>query len=278
MIVEQTEVKSIDSSNLDLFIRATEPQLRERGVFIAETANVCLRAIEEGYVPLSMLVERQRLDVEAGPVLEAVRDHLGEDPGTLNVYVEDRSELCDLTGYALVRGLWMAFKRKDEPSVHEFIEGKKRIAVLMDIAKPENVGAIFRSAAALGLDGVLLDHSTVDPLTRRVSRVSMGTVFQIPWVKATREQSEGTKLIDILKSSGMTTVAMALTPGSISIDSDEIRGHEKIAVVLGNEGRGLRREVIEACDYKVVIPMHRGVDSLNVAAASAISFWEIQKR
>ena len=171
----------------------------------------------------------------------------------------------------------MALRRKPETAVADFCQDKKRIAVLYDVVNPVNVGAIIRSAAALGMDGVLLTHPSVDPLTRRTARVSMGTVFQIPWSRATLEESEGTNLIRLLQSHGFKTVAMALTPDSTNVDSDEIRANEKLAVVLGTEGTGLPKEVIASCDYCVMIPMHHGVDSLNVAAASAISFWELMK-
>ena len=182
-----------------------------------------------------------------------------------------------MTGHNLARGLWMVMKRKPEISLEEFCKDKKRIAVLFDVVNPMNVGAIIRSAAALGMDGVLLTHPSVDPLTRRTARVSMGTVFQIPWARAGREESEGTALINTLQSHGFKTVAMALTQDSTSVDNDEIRANDKLAVVLGTEGTGLPRDVIASCDYRVMIPMFHGVDSLNVAAASAISFWELMK-
>ena len=171
----------------------------------------------------------------------------------------------------------MVLKRKPEITAGDFCKDKKRIAVLFDVVNPVNVGAIIRSAAALGMDGVLLTHPSVDPLTRRVARVSMGTVFQIPWARATLEESSGTNLIRTLQSYGFKTVAMALTPDSTGVDNDEIRANEKLAVILGTEGTGLPKEVIAECDYRVMIPMHHGVDSLNVAAASAISFWELMK-
>ena len=163
-------------------------------------------------------------------------------------------------------------------SVEDFCKDKKRIAVLMDVVNPVNVGAIFRSAAALGMDGVLLTHPSVDPLTRRTARVSMGTVFQIPWAQASSDDPEGTGLIRLLNSFGYKTVAMALTSDSTSVDNDEIRANDRLAVILGTEGTGLPKDVIAASDYRVMIPMYHGVDSLNVAAASAISFWELMKQ
>lgn len=276
-------IEDINAPELDIFARATEPQLRscfdpEPGIFLAETGSVIMRALEAGYEPLSMLVETERLEAEAGPVFEAVEKHCGKEKlDSIPVYVADREVVVSLVGYHLVRGLWMALRRKPEVSVSDFCIGKKRIAVLYDVVNPANVGAIIRSAAALGMDGVLLTHPSVDPLTRRTARVSMGTVFQIPWSRATLEESEGTNLIRLLQLHGFKTVAMALTPDSTNVDSDEIRANEKLAVVLGTEGTGLPKEVIASCDYRVMIPMHHGVDSLNVAAASAISFWELMK-
>ncbi|MBQ6017924.1 MAG: RNA methyltransferase [Clostridiales bacterium] len=272
------EVKDINAPEMDIFARATEPQLRLDGEFLAETASVILRALENGYEPVSMLVETGRLEAEAGPVFEAVEKYLGKDfLDALPVYVAEQEIVINMTGHHLARGLWMVMKRKPEISVEEFCRGKKRIAVLFDVVNPMNVGAIIRSAAALGMDGVLLTHPSVDPLTRRTARVSMGTVFQIPWARAGREESEGTALINTLQSYGFKTVAMALTSDSSSVDNDEIRRNDKLAVVLGTEGTGLPRDVIASCDYRVMIPMFHGVDSLNVAAASAISFWELMK-
>ncbi len=277
------KIEDINASELDVFIRNTENQLRSyydsgEGIFVAESAYVIMRAIEAGYEPLSMLVESDRLENEAIPVFETVERYCGEEKkDTLPIYVADRSIVINITGHKLVRGMWMTFRRRPEMSVREFCSDKKRIAVMMDVVNPTNVGAIIRSAAALGMDGVLLTHPSVDPLTRRSSRVSMGTVFQIPWTKATWEESQGISLIEQLQSYGYKTVAMALTEDSTSIDNDEIRANEKLAVVLGTEGTGLPKEVIAACDYRVMIPMYHGVDSLNVAAASAVSFWELLK-
>ena len=277
------EIKDINAPEMDIFARATERELRtceepEGGLFLAESANVILRAIEAGYEPYSVLVETERLDVEAGPVFEAIEKYLGREKlDSLPVYIADRDVVTCLTGHTLVRGLWMALKRKPAVPVEDFCKDKRRIAVLMDVVNPVNVGAIFRSAAALGMDGVLLTHTSVDPLTRRTARVSMGTVFQIPWAQASLEESEGINMLKLLNSYGYKTVAMALTPDSTNVDNDEIRSNEKVAVLLGTEGTGLPKDVIAASDYRVMIPMYHGVDSLNVAAASAISFWELMK-
>ena len=277
------EITDINAPELDVFSRITEPQLRtyfepEIGIFLAETANVIMRAIEAGYEPLSMLVEKERLEAEAGPVFECIEKYCGKEKLiSMPVYIAARDIVTQLTGYTLVRGLWMTLRRRPEISVEEFCKDMKRITVLMDVVNPTNVGAIIRSAAALGMDGVLLTHASVDPLTRRSARVSMGTCFQIPWTKATLEQSEGLNLLDILHSYGFKTVAMALTEDSTSIDNDEIRANDKLAVLMGSEGPGLPKEVIAASDYRVMIPMYHGVDSLNVAAASAVAFWELTK-
>lgn len=277
------EITDINSPDLDVFARLSEAQLYryfdpDIGIFLAESASVVLRALEAGYEPLEMLVETGRMKVEAEPVFEAIEKFWGRKKlESIPVYTAKREVVINLTGYNLVRGLWMTMRRKPELPVEDFCRDKKRITVLYDVVNPTNVGAIIRCAAALGMDGALLTSPSVDPLTRRSARVSMGTVFQIPWTKASREESEGITLIRTLQSYGFKTVAMALTEDSTSVDNDEIRSNEKLAVVLGTEGTGLPKEVIAACDYRVMIPMYHGVDSLNVAAASAISFWELMK-
>ncbi len=278
------EITDINAPELDVFSRISEVQLYryyepEIGIFLAESANVILRALEAGYEPLSMLVETNRIEIEARPVFDAIEKLCGKDKlDSMPVYTADSGIVTQLTGYTLVRGLWMTLRRKPETPIEEFCADKKRITVLFDVVNPTNVGAIIRSAAALGMDGALLSYASVDPLTRRAARVSMGTVFQMPWTKAAKEESEGTNLITTLQSYGFKTVAMALTEDSVSIDNDEIRANEKLAVIMGTEGTGLPKEVIASCDYRVMIPMYHGVDSLNVAAASAISFWELLKK
>ncbi|MCR5287745.1 MAG: RNA methyltransferase [Saccharofermentans sp.] len=277
------EITDINSPDLDVFARLSEAQLYryfdpDIGIFLAESASVVLRALEAGYEPLEMLVETGRMKVEAQPVFEAIEKLWGKEKlDAIPVYTAKRDIVINLTGYNLVRGLWMTLRRKPELPVEDFCRDKKRITVLYDVVNPTNVGAIIRCAAALGMEGALLTAPSVDPLTRRSARVSMGTVFQIPWTKASREESEGITLIRTLQSYGFKTVAMALTEDSTSVDNDEIRSNEKLAVILGTEGTGLPKEVIAACDYRVMIPMFHGVDSLNVAAASAISFWELMK-
>ncbi len=278
------EIKDINAPELKVFAGLSEAQLYryyepEPGLFIAESAYVILRALEAGYEPMEMLVETDRLDTEAGPVFEMIEKKWGiGKKESIPVYTAASMILRDLTGYELVRGLWMVLRRKKEIPLDEFCADKSRITLLYDVVNPTNVGAITRCAAALGMDGVLLTYPSVDPLTRRSARVSMGTVFQIPWTKTKKEESVGITLIETLRNMGFKTVAMALTEDSTSIDNDEIRKNEKIAVLMGNEGNGLPKEVIDACDYRVMIPMFHGVDSLNVAAASAISFWELLKK
>ncbi len=277
------EITDINAPELDVFSRISEVQLYryyepEIGIFLAESANVILRALEAGYEPLSMLVEKDRIEIEARPVFDAIEKLYGREKlDTMPVYTADTEIVTKLTGYTLVRGLWMTLRRKPETPIEEFCRDKKRITVLFDVVNPTNVGAIIRSAAALGMDGALLSYASVDPLTRRAARVSMGTVFQMPWTKASKEESEGINLIKTLQSYGFKTVAMALTEDSTSVDNSSIRTNEKLAVIMGTEGTGLPKDVIAACDYRVMIPMYHGVDSLNVAAASAISFWELLK-
>ena len=277
------EITDINAPELDVFSRLSEVQLYryyepEIGIFLAESANVILRALEAGYEPLSMLVEKGRIEIEARPVFDAIEKLCGKDKlDSIPIFTADSEIVTRLTGYTLVRGLWMTLRRKPEMPIEEFCTGKKRITVLFDVVNPTNVGAIIRSAAALGMDGALLSYASVDPLTRRSARVSMGTVFQMPWTKASKDESDGINLIRTLQSYGFKTVAMALTEDSTSIDNDEIRANEKLAVIMGTEGTGLPKDVIAACDYRVMIPMYHGVDSLNVAAASAVAFWELLK-
>ncbi len=248
-----------------------EPQ---EGVFIAETANVIIRALDAGYMVESMLVEEERFEIEAVPVLSKIEEiHGKEFVDKLPVYTAPHSIISEMTGYNLIRGLCAVMRRKSLEKVGVFLKDKDRVVILYDVVNPTNVGAIIRSAAALGMDGVILTSACVNPLARRASRVSMGTVFQIPWTIAKPEEIETE-----LKQSGFTTLAMALTENSISPDAEVLKDKDKLAVYLGTEGEGLPKSVIDASDYRIMIPMKHGVDSLNVASAGAVICWELVKR
>ena len=254
---------------LDVYARLTEAQLLNRhqpskGLFIAESPKVIHRALDAGCVPRSILVEESHIHTEAREVIERC--------GDIPVFTAHFDVLTQLTGYKLTRGMLCAMSRPKLRTVEEICAGAKRIAVLENIMNPTNVGAIFRSAAALGMDAVLLTEGSTNPLYRRSCRVSMGTVFQVKWAFVGENwQTE-------LRELGFKTAAMALRDDSYSIDAPELAAEEKLAVVLGTEGDGLANSTIADCDYTVKIPMYHGVDSLNVAAASAVAFWELRKK
>lgn len=263
------EITDFHAPELDVYARLTEAQLLNRfepakGMFIAESPKVIMRALDAGCEPVSILVERSRM---VGESLDVINRCEG-----VPVYTADLDVLTQLTGYQLTRGLLCAMRRPKLPTVEEVISGARRVAVLEDVQNPTNVGAIFRSAAALGMDAVLLTPACSNPLYRRSCRVSMGTVFQVPWTYMEENW------IEKLRSHGFKTAAMALKDDSVSIDAPVLRQEEKLAVVLGTEGDGLAAVTIEDCDYTVKIPMYHGVDSLNVAAASAVAFWELRAR
>ena len=274
-------IDDINLPELEVYTKLSEVQLLryfepDIGVFVSESANVVLRALEAGYEPISLLVEDERLEKEARPVIDMIENTCPQEiKDKVTVYIAGHELLKDLTGYALVRGLWAVLRRKPLPALSDFCKNKNKLAVLYDIMNPTNAGAIIRSAAALGVDGVVLTSGSVNPLSRRSARVSMGTVFQVPWTFGEKEDGPGIGLIKQLHESGYTTVAMALTDDSVSVDDPRLKAAEKIAIVLGTEGDGLPEEVIKACTYTVKIPMSHNVDSLNVAAASAVAFWEI---
>ena len=276
-------IDDINLPELEVYTKLSEVQLLryfepDIGVFVSESANVVLRALEAGYEPISLLVEDERLEKEARPVIDMIENICPQEiKDKVTVYIAGHELLKDLTGYALVRGLWAVLRRKPLPALSDFCKNKNKLAVLYDIMNPTNAGAIIRSAAALGVDGVVLTSGSVNPLSRRSARVSMGTVFQVPWTFGEKEDGPGIGLIKQLHESGYTTVAMALTDDSVSVDDSRLKEAEKIAIVLGTEGDGLPKEVIKACTYTVKIPMQHNVDSLNVAAASAVAFWEILK-
>ena len=263
------EITDFHAPELDVYARLTEAQLLNRfepakGMFIAESPKVIMRALDAGCEPVSILVERSRM---VGESLDVINRCEGAP-----VYTADLDVLTQLTGYQLTRGLLCAMRRPKLPAVEEVISDARRVAVLEDVQNPTNVGAIFRSAAALGMDAVLLTPACSNPLYRRSCRVSMGTVFQVPWTYMEENW------IEKLRSHGFKTTAMALKDDSVSIDAPVLRQEEKLAVVLGTEGDGLAAVTIEDCDYTVKIPMYHGVDSLNVAAASAVAFWELRAR
>ena len=261
---------------LDVYARLSENQLYhlyepDAGIFIAESPNVIERALNAGYEPLSFLAETRELYGDAQRILMRC-EHTP-------VYIAEFEILTRLTGFALTRGLLCAMRRKPLPTLEAVCAGARRIAVMERVMNPTNVGAIFRSAAALGMDAVLLTPGCSDPLYRRAARVSMGTVFQIPWTfldeKISSWPEEGQK---ILRQLGFRTAAMALKQDSVSVDHPALMAEERLAIVLGTEGDGLSEKTIADCDYTVMIPMAHGVDSLNGAAASAVAFWELGKR
>ena len=269
------EINDITAPELDVYARTSEVQLLryyepEPGLFIAESPKVIERALNAGYEPLSFLVEHKDLEAEAKQILERYPE--------IPVYTAEYDVLVGMTGYALARGMLCAMKRRRLPSVEGICQNTSRIAILENVVNPTNIGAIFRSAAALHMDAVLLTSGCSDPLYRRAARVSMGTIFQIPWTYFDKKSSwpeEGMKSIQNL---GFKTVAMALRDDSFSIDDQKLLAEEKLAIVLGTEGDGLASQTIADCDYTVKIPMSHGVDSLNVAAASAVAFWELGRK
>ena len=270
------EIKDYSAPELDCYARLTEAQLRsrqqpEKGIFIAESPKVIGHALDAGYEPLSLLMERRHIDGQGAAVI----DRCGDIP----VYTGDSALLEKLTGFALTRGILCAIRRPVLPTVEEVCKNARRIAVLEGIVDPTNVGAIMRSAAALNMDAVLVTPSCCDPLHRRAVRVSMGTVFQVPWTYiGERAQDWPEAGLARLKRLGFKTAAMALDDRAVSIDDAALMAEERLAVVLGTEGDGLAAATIADCDYTVMIPMSHGVDSLNVAAASAVAFWQLGKR
>lgn len=270
------EITDFHAPELDPYARLTQNQLRnrlepEKGIFIAESPKVIDRALDAGYRPVSLLMERKQITGPAAGILS----RCGDAP----VYTADRELLAELTGFELTRGVLCAFRRPAPRPVEELCKNARRVAVLEGIVDSTNVGAIFRSAAALNMDAVLINPSCCDPLCRRAVRVSMGTVFQVPWGQLGETPADWPeKGMDILHSLGFKTAAMALSDRSVSIDDEQLAKEPKLAIVLGTEGDGLAAGTIASCDYTVKIPMSHGVDSLNVAAASAVAFWQLGKQ
>lgn len=277
IIQNMIEITDFDAPELDVYARLTEAQLLnkdhpEDGLFIAESPKVISRALDGGYEPVSVLVEKKQVLEDAETI--AVLGKCGNVP----VYTAEFEVLTKLTGFKLTRGMLCAMKRRRLPGLQEICNGCDRIAVLENVMNPTNVGAIFRSAAALHMDAVILTGGCSNPLYRQASRVSMGTVFQIPWTFVDNFVIWPEEGMKILRELGFKTAAMALKEDSASIDDPELMKEDKLAVILGTEGDGLAPETIADCDYTVMIPMSHGVDSLNVAAASAVAFWQLGKR
>lgn len=270
------EITAFASPELDLFARLTEAQLRnrlepEKGIFIAESPKVIALALDAGCEPVSLLMERKQISGQAQGILARC--------GDIPVYTADRELLAGLTGYPLTRGVLCAMRRPKQPSVEALCAEARRVAVLEGIVDATNIGAILRSAAALNMDAVLVTPSCCDPLNRRAVRVSMGTVFQVPWTYIGSEPAEWPQPgMERLQKLGFQTAAMALSDDAISIEDSRLTAVEKLAVVLGAEGDGLSPRTIADCDYTVRIPMAHDVDSLNVAAASAVAFWQLRCR
>ena len=269
------KIKEFDAPELDVYARLPEVQLLryyepQPGLFIAESPKVIERALDAGYEPVSLLMEERHIETEGSKVIPKC--------GDIPVYTAEFEVLTRLTGFKLTRGMLGVMRRKRLPDIRQIITEKHRIAVLENVVNPTNVGAIFRSAAALGMEAVLLTAGCSDPLYRRASRVSMGTVFQVPWTMMDAKSCIWPQdAMAVLKEEGFKTAAMALKEDTVRIDAPELFKEDKLAVILGTEGDGLADSTIADCDYTVKIPMMHGVDSLNVAAASAVAFWELGK-
>ncbi len=262
------EIQSLDHPGVEVFSTLTEAQLRnrldpQRGIFIAESPKVIRVALDAGHVPVALLCERRHLTGDAADILARV--------GDIPIYTGERDLLARLTGYTLTRGVLCAMRRPVPPAVDDVCREARRVVVIHGVVDTTNIGAIFRSAAALGIDAVLLTTDSCDPLNRRAVRVSMGSVFLVPWTWV--EQP-----LTCLHGLGFRTAAMALTGRSIPLDAPVLKEEPRLALVMGTEGDGLPRETIAGADYVVRIPMAHGVDSLNVAAASAVAFWELRKK
>lgn len=270
------EITNFSAPELDLFAHLTQAQLRnrkepEKGIFIAESPKVIVRALDAGCQPIALLMERKHITGQGADIIARCSD--------IPVYTADRDVLANLTGYELTRGVLCAMRRPKLPTVEEICSNANRVAVLEGIVDATNIGAIFRSAAAMHIDAVLVTPTCCDPLTRRAARVSMGTVFQVPWTQIGATPADWPHPgIERIQAMGFKTAAMALSDRSVSIDDPNLMAEEKLAIVLGTEGDGLSAHTIAGCDYTVMIPMSHDVDSLNVAAASAVAFWQLRKR
>ncbi len=267
------EIKSLNASELDVYLRMTETQLKnkldpDKAFFIAESPNVIRTALDSGIEPISLLCVKDSISE-----IEDIIKRIGDVP----VYAVERETLSTIKGFALTRGVHCAMRRPKAQTLEEVLSNARRIAILENTVDAVNLGAIFRSAAALNLDAILLSPSCSDPLVRRAVRVSMGTVFQIPWAYISHDSSDWPEnCTKKLRALGFKTVAMALSKNSVWIDDEAFKKEEKLAIVLGTEGDGLKDETVASCDYVAKIPMYKGVDSLNVAAAATLAFWELR--
>ncbi len=264
-------ITDLSLPEVQLYSHLTEAQLRNRlepdkGIFIAESPKVIRVALEAGCQPLSILTEDKHVEGQAADIIARC--------GDIPVYTGSRPLLASLTGYELTRGVLCAMRRPQLPSVEEICRDAHRVVLVDSVVNSTNTGAIFRAAAALGIDAVLLTPTCCDPLNRRSVRVSMGTVFQIPWTYITSWPHPG---MEQLKDLGFKTAAMALTPEAVTIDNPQLMAEERLVIVMGTEGDGLAQQTIRSCDYQVIIPMSHGVDSLNVAAAAAVAFWQLRR-
>ena len=272
-------ISDFNAPDLDIFVRLTGAQLRnklepERGIFIAESPTVIEVALESGCEPVALLTDERLL----GGAVAGIIDKLSEQYENLPIYVATKDVLTSLTGFELTRGALCAMRRPKNRAIEELCKNARRIAVLEEVTDSTNIGALFRSAAALGIDAVLVTPTCCDPLCRRAVRVSMGTVFKVPWCRIGESSKDWPRSgIEKLHSLGFKTAAMALSDDSVNIDDTELNSEDKLAIILGTEGTGLKSETISACDYTVKIPMSNGVDSLNVAAAGAIAFWQLTR-
>ena len=270
------QITDFNDPALDVYVRLTGSQLRnklepEKGIFIAESPTVIEVAMSSGCEPVSFLTD-ERL-IKSG----AVEDIISKLPDNIPIYTASRELLTSLTGFELTRGALCAMRRPALPDIEELCKNARRIAIFEEITDSTNIGALFRSAAALNVDAVLVTPTCCDPLCRRAVRVSMGTVFQVPWTRIGETKSDWPNKMQEIKDLGFKTIAMALRNDTVDIDDEKLHKEEKLAIILGTEGTGLSPKTIDACDYTVKIPMAHGVDSLNVAAAGAIAFWELGK-
>ena len=270
------KIDDFNAPELDVYARLTGAQLKskldpDQALFIAESPEVIKVAMNAGVEPVSLLTDERLIN----GAVEKIIDRMGDKP----IYTATRDVLSSLTGFALTRGALAAMKRPKKRPVEEIIKNAKRIAILEEVADSTNIGALFRSAAALNIDAVLVTPTCCDPLSRRAVRVSMGTVFQVPWTWIGDTAADWPKTgLELLNSLGFKTVAMALTDNSVSIDDEALMNEEKLAIILGTEGTGLKAETIATCDYTAKIPMSHGVDSLNVACAGAVAFWQLGRK